>query len=168
MSICMDYGNDLRGYVDVSEIEYMCVYIQHLVSYVFYKEETDSWVGACLLWWWLSVYLTVPAAHLWECRYLARGLDDPSIFNGVPKNSSWLFMPVLSTCFVTHLIFTASHNLPLADSGPFAFPLHTLTFPNSFDVWVKLSLTQRNEEGDRIEMEMRESATQMLKQEKGC
>lgn len=37
------------------------------------------------------VYLAVPPAHLWECCYLALGLEGLSIFNGVQTPRSCWF-----------------------------------------------------------------------------
>lgn len=58
---------------------------------VFYQEGACRWVGVCQLSGWFFVYLAVPPAHLWECCYLAWGLEGLSIFNGVQTLPSCWF-----------------------------------------------------------------------------
>lgn len=80
------------------------------------------------------VYLAVPPAHLWECCYLALGLEGLSIFNGVQLSPVGLSI-ILSICKETHLLFTAFPNRSLANRGPASVPLCTLTIlsPTTYD-----------------------------------
>lgn len=110
-------------------------------SCVFYWEGTCGLVGVCLLWGWLFVYLAVPPAHLWQCCYLAWGLEDLSIINDAQTIPSWLFKHHFIHLQETHLLFTALPNRSLANRSLSFFLICTLfLFPATFYFWLHWGL----------------------------